>query len=98
MAYYNWHIINSALKDSKKPLMVIATYAVLVGMLLPSAGLAYSQILEQGQEEQLQHQQQQPDQRQQQTEVFTADISAPIDNFTARGEVGSLVFAFDETE
>ena len=51
MTYYNWHIINSALKDSKKPLMVIATFAILVGMLLPPAGLAYSQIPEQGQEE-----------------------------------------------
>lgn len=42
MAYYKRYIINSALKDSKKLLMVIATSAILVGMLLPSAGLAYS--------------------------------------------------------
>ena len=97
MIYYKKRINNSISEDSNKLVMVIAMSVILAGALLPSAGVAYSQTIEQGPEEQP-PQQQQPDQTQQETGGFIFDITTPIDTFTAEGKIGSLVFAVDETE
>ncbi len=94
MAFYIRDIINSKSEVNKKLVIVITMSAILAGVLLPSGRLAYSQTIEEGEEEA-----QQLDQAQQeQEEISIAEITTPIDSFTARGEIGSLVFAVNETE
>jgi type II secretory pathway pseudopilin PulG len=92
MSFYTGDIISSKSEAGKKLVIVITMSAILVGVLLPSARLSYSQTIEEGEEaEQL-------DQAQQEQEVSIAEITTPIDSFTARGDIGSLVFAVNETE
>jgi hypothetical protein len=90
MSSYTRNNLTNTSEDSKKLVMAIAVSAILLGGLYPA--IAVAQTPEQGQEEQ------QPQQTQQQPEVFIEHITTPIDGFTARGDIGSLVFAVNETE